>query len=125
MDEHLLDTNILSKIFYGNIDVKNFVDYLDAGVETIVYIECIQGSISNLDKRRIKRSLHNLKFYPLINDIAQKAIELIDTYSNSHGLLLADAMIAATALEYNLTLITYNTKHFQFIKSLKLLKPTV
>ncbi len=124
MDEHLLDTNILSKIFYGNIDVKNFVDYLDAGVETIVYIECIQGSISNLDKRRIKRSLHNLKFYPLINDIAQKAIELIDTYSNSHGLLLADAMIAATALEYNLTLITNNTKHFQFIKSLKLFKPT-
>ena len=125
MDEHLLDTNILSKIFYGNVDVKNFVDNLVEGIETIVYIECIQGSISNLDKRRIKRSLHNLKFYPLINDIAQKAIELIDTYSNSHGLLLADAMIAATALEYNLTLITYNTKHFQFIKGLKLLKPTV
>ena len=125
MGEHLLDTNILSKIFYGNIDVKNFVDKLDAGVETIVYIECIQGSISNLDKRRIKRSLHNLKFYPLTNDIAQKAIGLIDTYSNSHGLLLADAMIAATALENNLTLITYNKKHFQFIKDLKLLKPTV
>jgi len=125
MDEHLLDTNILSKIFYGNADVKNFVDNLVVGVETIVYIECIQGSISNSDKRRIKRSLQGLEFYPLTNEIAQKAIELIDNYSNSHGLLLADAIIAATALEYDLTLITYNTKHFQFIKSLKLLKPTV
>ncbi len=125
MDEHLLDTNILSKIFYGNVDVKDFVDNLAVSIETIVYIECIQGSISNTDKWRIKRSLQNIKFYPLTNDIAQYAIELIDAYSNSHGLLLADAIIAATALEYDLTLITYNTKHFQFIKGLKLLKPTV
>jgi predicted nucleic acid-binding protein len=125
MDEHLLDTNILLKIFYGNVDVKNFVDNLAVGVETVVYIECIQGSISTTDKRRIKRSLQNIKFYPLTNDIAQKAIELIDAYSNSHGLFLADAIIAATALEYDLTLITYNTKHFQFIKGLKFLKPTV
>ena len=125
MDEHLLDTNILSKIFYGNADVKNFVDNLMVGVETIVYIECIQGSISNGDKRRIKRSLQKIKFYLLTNNIAQNAIELIDNYSNSNGLLLADALIAATALEYDLTLITYNTKHFQFIKGLKVLTPTV
>lgn len=125
MDEHLLDTNILSKIFYGNSDVKNFVDNLAVGIETIVYIECIQGSISNSDKRRIKRSLRNLKFYSLTSEIAEKAIELIDLYSNSQGLLLADAIIAATALEYDLTLITFNTKDFQFIKKLKLLSPTV
>ena len=125
MNVHLLDTNILSKIFYGNVDVKNFVDNLDVGVETVVYIECIQGSISNTDKLRLKRSLQSIKFFSITNDIAQKAIELIDTYSNSHGLLLADAIIAATALEYDLILITYNIKHFQFIKSLKLLKPTV
>ncbi|MGI8640464.1 MAG: type II toxin-antitoxin system VapC family toxin [Pyrinomonadaceae bacterium] len=125
MDEHLLDTNVLSKIFYGNVAVKNFVDSLDAGIETIVYIECIQGSISNSDKNRIKQSLQSVKFYPLTNDIAQKAIELIDTYSNSHGLLLADAIIAATALHYDLTLVTYNLKDFQFIKGLKVLKPPV
>jgi len=104
--------------------VKNFVDNLVVGVETVVYIECIQGLISNSDKRRIKRSLQSLKFYPLTNDIAQKAIKLIDAYSNSHELLLADAVITATALEYDLTLITYNAKPFQFIKGLKLLKPT-
>jgi len=59
MDEYLLDTNVLSKIFYGNASVKNFVDSLSAGIETIVYIECIQGSISNSDKKRIKGSLQN------------------------------------------------------------------
>ncbi|MDQ3322488.1 MAG: hypothetical protein M3525_08690 [Acidobacteriota bacterium] len=86
MDEYLLDTNVLSKIFYGNIDVKNFVDNLSVGIETIVYIECIQGSISNSDKVRIKRSLKKLKFYLVTNDIAQKAIEQIESYSNTSGI---------------------------------------
>ena len=125
MTEHLLDTNVLSKIFYGNVDVKNFVDNLETGIETIVYIECIQGSISNSDKKRIKRSLQSLDFYPLTNQIAQKAIELIDNHSNVRGLLLADAIIAATTLHYDLILITCNLKDFQFIKNLKLLKPPV
>lgn len=73
MDENLLDTNVLSKIFYGNADVKNFVDNLDVGIETIVYIECIQSSIFDSDKRRIKSSLQKIKFYPLTNDIAPKS----------------------------------------------------
>ena len=53
------------------------------------------------------------------SDISQLAIELIDTYSNSHGLLLADALIAATALENDLTILTYNIDDFKFIKNLK------
>ncbi len=72
MDEHLLDTNVLSKIFYGSVAVKNFVDSLDAGIETVVYIECIQGSIANFDKKRIKQSLQSVKFYSFTNDIAKK-----------------------------------------------------
>lgn len=125
MAEHLLDTNVLSKIFYGNVDVKNFVDRLDVGIETIVYIECIQGSISNSDKRRIQKSLQSLKYYSLNDDIARNAIELIDAHSNVRGLFLADAIIAATALHYDLTLITFNTKDFEFIEDLKYLTPII
>ncbi len=125
MDEHLIDTNVLSKIFYGNVEVKNFLASLKIGIDTIVYIECIQGSISNSDKNLIKRSLQNLIFYPLNDQIAQTAIELIDKHSNSRGLLLADAMIAATAIEYGLTLITFNVDDFKFIKELKILTPVI
>ncbi|HEV7645722.1 MAG TPA: PIN domain-containing protein [Pyrinomonadaceae bacterium] len=125
MDEHLIDTNVLSKIFYGNVEVKTFLASLKIGIDTIVYIECIQGSISNSDKNLIKRSLQSLKFYPLNDQIAQTAIELIDKYSNSRGLFLADAMIAATAIEYGLTLITFNVDDFKFIKELKILTPVI
>ncbi len=37
--------------------------------------------------------------------------------------MLGDAIIAATCLENNLTLITYNAKDFRFINGLKILMP--
>jgi predicted nucleic acid-binding protein len=123
MAESLIDTNVLSKIFYGDADVKNYVESLDAGIETIIFIECIQGSISNSDKRLIKRTLEKLHYYELTGEIGRLAIELVDIYSNAHGLFLADAVIAATALKNDLTLITYNLGDFKFIKDLKVQSP--
>ena len=45
---------------------------------------------------------------------------LIDTHALADGLQLADALIAATALEHGLTLITGNTKHFAVVETLKI-----
>ena len=61
MAEHLLDTNVLSKIFYADAEVENFIDGLNSGIETVVYIECIQGSVSKRDKELIKSSLSKLR----------------------------------------------------------------
>ena len=125
MAEHLLDTNVLSKIFYGDAEVKQFVDDLNAGIDTVVYIECLQGSIAKKDKELIKTSLSHLPYYSLTPDIALQAIELIDKYSASKGLFLADALIAATAICYDLILVSYNIKHFRFIKELSVIEPKV
>lgn len=125
MAEYLLDTNVLSKIFYGDADVKQFVDGLSSGIDTVVYIECIQGSITKKDKELIKNSLSRLNYYSLTSDIAIQAIELIDQYSASKGLFLADALIAATAINYDLILVTYNIKHFRFIRELSVIEPKI
>ena len=45
-------------------------------------------------------------------------MQLIDRYALSHGLQLGDALIAATALEYGLTVLTANDKHFNAIEGL-------
>lgn len=123
MAEYLVDTNVLSEIFYGNLAVRQFVESIDCGVDTIVYIESIQGSIRKSEKEKIKKSLARLKYFPLTSEIALLAIEPVDKFSSVHGLFLADAMIAATALHYDLTLITYNLKHFTFIKELSVIEP--
>ena len=56
---------------------------------------------------------------PIIADISSRAIELIDTYALSHGVQLGDALIAATAMEHGLTVITANAKHFRAIDDLR------
>ncbi len=125
MIEYLPDTNVFSKVFKGDAAVTKFVENLEAVIDTTIYIECLQGSKSNQEKRIVKKVLDNFPLLPITPRVSELAVELIDNYSNSHGLLLADALIAATALENDLTVVTYNIGDFQFIDGLKYLKPTI
>jgi tRNA(fMet)-specific endonuclease VapC len=125
MSEFLLDTNVLSKVFKGNALVTQFVESLDAVIDATVYIECLQGSKSNHEKQVIEKYLRKFPLLPITSESSVKAIELIRNYSNSHGLLLPDALIAAITLENDLTVVTYNVDDFKFINGLKYLKPPV
>jgi len=125
MAEFLIDTNVLSRIFTGDKDLKDFIETLDAAVCTVVYVECLQGSKSNREKRIVESYLTRFELNHITFDISTRTIDLIRIYSNTHGLLLADALIAATCLDVNLTLITYNVNDFHFIQHLKCLKPSV
>ena len=54
------------------------------------------------------------------SEVFNVARQLIRQYSLSHGLRLADALIAATALVYELELLTVNQKDFRIIPELAL-----
>jgi predicted nucleic acid-binding protein len=125
MAESVVDTNVLSRIFTGDKNVKQFIETLDAAVCTVVYVECLQGSKSNREKRIVEGYLARFEFCHLTSNISARTIDLIRTYPNTHGLLLADALIAATCLDRDLTLVTYNVNDFRFIQGLKYLKPSV
>lgn len=125
MSKFLPDTNVFSKIFGNDLRVKQFVESLDAVIDATIYIECLQGSKSNHEKRVIEKYLTRFPLLPITSQSSLKAVELIRNYSNSHGLLLPDALIAATALENDLTVVTYNVDDFKFIGGLKYLKPAV
>jgi predicted nucleic acid-binding protein len=116
---YLVDTNVFSKIFKNDIILKQFVESKTTVICATVYIENLQGSKSNQEKQIIKKYLDNFPRILTSESISSLAIGLIETYSNSHGLLLADALIAATALENDLTVLTYNVADVQFIKDLK------
>lgn len=125
MSQFLPDTNVFSKIFGNNLLVKQFVESLDAAIDATIYIECLQGSKSNREKRVIEKYLMRFPLLPITSASSIRAIELIRNYSNSHGLMLPDALIAATALENDLAVVTYNIDDFKFIQGLKYLEPAV
>ena len=126
MNGYLIDTNIFSEVFKANNAVLEFLKGLEGElvVDTTVFIECIQGSKSNREKAAIKRFLSAFPLLPYNSDITRITIDLVDRYSNSHGLLLADALIAASALSGAFTLVTYNVADFEFIDEITCLKPT-
>lgn len=91
-------------------------------ISTITYMELAQGCRSKDELARAKRGLEkrSTEILPLTPAICERAMALIDAHALSEGLQLADALIAATALEHGLVLLTSNTKHFQVVKDLKL-----
>ena len=124
MIRSLPDTNVFSKIFAGDSRLRDVIEASHAVIDTTIFIECIQGSKSDTEKRKIKKYLDNFPLLLITPEISQRAITLIDRYSNSFGLFLPDALIAATALENDLTIITYNIVDFKFIEGLSWESPS-
>jgi len=120
MAEYLLDLNILTAVFKGDMRIRLEIESLDAAIETVVYLELIQAAKNNVQAERIEKYLTGFELIHFDNKISQSAIALMRIYSKSFGLKLPDSIIAATCLENNLTLITLNPKDFRFIEGLKL-----
>ncbi len=123
MIEYLIDTNIFITILKGDARLKLFIETMVCAIDTIIYIEPIQGAKDRREVQIIEKYLTTFQLIYFDKIISQTAVKLIRLYSKSHDLVLGDAIIAATCLENNLTLITFNVKDFRFIKGLKILKP--
>jgi hypothetical protein len=54
------------------------------------------------------------------NEIARLSSLLLKNYLLSHNLQIADAIIAATSLVYDIPLFTHNKKDFRYIPNLNL-----
>ena len=72
------------------------------------------------NSREMKNALggSGAQIVALTESIGQRAMHLIDQYALVNGLRLGDALIAATAIEHGLTLLTANLKHFGSIAGL-------
>ncbi len=57
----------------------------------------------------------------ITDEISDRAVELLEQYFLSHGLLIADGLIGATAVVHNEAFITQNQRDFRFIAGLILL----
>jgi predicted nucleic acid-binding protein len=57
----------------------------------------------------------------LSETIGNKSVELLNRYHLSHGLLIPDSLIAATALTLDVPLLSKNQRDYRFMEGLKLL----
>lgn len=77
------------------------------------------GSWSLKEKEAVERLLNRMRQAPVTGPVASSAEKLLKQHHHK-GLQIADALIAATALELKAVLVTFNRKHYRMIEGLRL-----
>lgn len=120
----LVDSDILIDFTNGE---NAAVDWLDAAnkistlrVSVVTFFELLVGSRNKNHLREIELLFRRFEVIHINEQISVTAEALIIKYFLSHGLLIADALIAATALFTDEELATKNKRDFRFIEGLRL-----
>ena len=119
----LIDSDVLIWMTRGHIGAAiRLQALLPWKISVVTYIELAQGCRDKKELAKVKKGLTlcQTKILPINEAISNRAMQLIDNYALSHGLQLGDALIAATALEHHLTLLTGNVKHFSVVDGLQI-----
>lgn len=126
MNSILLDTDLL--IDLANNDsiakerlVKESHKFL-LTISIITELELIVGCRNKQELEALDKFLRQFSIFQLNHEISTKAEELMRSYYLSHGLLIADALIAATAIENQIPLLSKNQRDYRFISELNLWK---
>lgn len=117
----IFDTDVLIWALRGGERAAGAIDGASERALSIVSLmELLQGARSKVEARQIHQSLRQLQFQilPLSEAIGAAAAALIEQHALAHGIQLADALIAATAIGAGLPLCTGNVKHFRPIRGL-------
>ena len=88
-------------------------------VSAITVSELFSGIKTTEEQNNAESILQLLQTIPVDHEIAVIGGRFRKEYKNSHGTGLMDALIAATALHHEATLITLNTRHFPMVKTIK------
>ena len=90
-------------------------------ISTITQMELMVGCRDREELQKLKRFLQRYQIIAVSATISASAVELMETYFLSHGLLIADAFVAATAIALNIPLSSKNQRDYRFTQGLNLL----
>ncbi|NOQ34663.1 MAG: PIN domain-containing protein [Methylococcaceae bacterium] len=118
----ICDTCILIDFVNGRSSqiTELHADNIQVFINPVIELELLQGARNKIEMRQIEKTLAMFRLLDMPAEVFDLARQLIKIYALSHSLRLADALIAATALVYDLGLLTYNLKDFRFIPELRL-----
>lgn len=119
----LCDTNILIEFYKNNPQIAaelRQIGFEDIAISVVTQAELYFGALNRKELDEIRRHLSLISQLPVSEGISRQFIMLMETYSLSHKLSIPDALIAATAIEYQLPLYTLNVRDFRFIQNLQL-----
>ncbi len=121
----VIDTDILVDSARGKQLAVDRLVTLEArrplAIRLVTEMELIVGCRDKCELRHLDGFLDHFARVPMDESIGEKAVGLLRRYRLGHGLLIPDALIAATAMAHALPLWTGNLRDFRFIEGLQLL----
>jgi predicted nucleic acid-binding protein len=117
----IFDTDIFIWAQRGNEKAARIMEKAEDRFLSIqTYMELMQCAKNKTQHKYVKDFISSFGFVvlPFTENIGHRASIYIEEYTLSSGLRSGDAIIAATAVENNLTLTSSNLKHFRAIKDL-------
>ena len=117
----LLDTSVVVDCLGGQASATGY--FRSLGERPSISVVTVSEILAGVRNRREEADA--AMFWSLVKplrvelEIAQRAGVLLRLYNASHGVELADALVAATAEHHRLELATLNVKQFPMFKRLK------
>ncbi len=123
LSRFLIDSDVIIWFLRGRKETISLLEKLGrtgiSACSPISIVEVLLGMKKGEDKET-SQFLDSLEIYPIDREIATLAGEFMRRYKNKGVTTeIPDAVIGATCILHNLTLVTYNTKHYPF-KGLKI-----
>ena len=119
----LYDTDILIWVQRGNERAAKLIDKGEEKYLSIQsYMELLQGAKNKTHQKYVKDFISEFEFsiLPLTENIGHRALIYVGEHALSSNMRSGDAIISATAVENNMTLVSSNVKHFKVVKELQL-----
>lgn len=123
---YLVDTNLCIYFLDGVLPIhsltfmRTVLNEDNYSLSVITKIELLGWQFPDISKAEYSTLfVNNSIIVPLNNEVVEQTIAL----RKSHKIKLPDAIIAATAIVFDLTLISRNDKDFKQISSLKYINP--
>jgi len=117
----LVDTDVLVNFFRGQNKALAFINTNNERIilSSIVVAELYAGVKGNAEQAALQDFISLFRVVPVSTMIAKAGGLYKRDYGKSHGVGLADAILAATAEAENAELKTLNIKHYPMLKGLK------
>ncbi|MFN0111629.1 MAG: type II toxin-antitoxin system VapC family toxin [Blastocatellia bacterium] len=121
----VVDTDVLIDVSHGVEEAINCIEnakrQATLAISAITEMELVVGCRDKIELRKLEKFLQLFAILAVKETISSQAVRLLRQYRLSHGLLIPDALIAATTLDYGVALISKNQRDFRFITDLNLL----
>ena len=119
----IFDTDIFIWVQRGNSKAARLIDKCEDRYLSIQsYMVLLQGAKNKTHHKYVKDFISEFGFsvLPLSENIGHRALIYVEEYALSANMRAGDAIIAATAVENNLPMVSSNAKHFRAVKELQL-----